>query len=772
MTGLFNAPCVTARQKTRAGRERGGYTAPVTPRCFVAVAALAVACKTPNPPYRPTIEDAAVEDVILVDIGPAFRTLPTVPVGLDAYRQWDRMPFVRIGVRAGMRSTYDRSGGNEGADASHFLRADRESFYVPLDLEGPGVLYFARANRWHGSPWRYVVDGTDRVLTETSTATPESPVADSVFMPREALPSPLTYTWSATRGSDLNWVPAAFTRSLTLGYSRTHYGTGYFIFHRFAEGADHLSRPLVAWDGATPPDADVLALLNAAGSDIAPRGDELRTRVGTADVPAAGAVTLDATGVGPSMIRALRFSVSRERALEFGRARLRITWDDRATPSVDAPIDLFFGAGVIYNRDVREHLVKALLTNVRYAGENVVLSAYFPMPYFQRARIELVGAGTAIEGVDWQVRAEALDAPRPWVSYFHATHRDHGTPTPGRDLTFLDTREVEGGGDWCGLFTGTSFTFSDRANLSTLEGDPRFFFDDAESPQGYGTGTEEWAGGGDYWGGQTMTLPLVGHPVGVGDPREAQGPDDLIQSAYRHLIADAMPFGRNARIQFEHGGLNESTEHYRSVTYWYGRPGACLVPSDSLDVGDPADEAAHGYASAMATAPESLTSRYELGVDTVDGREVIPTVTDTGRHTAGTSEFTVRVDPDNVGVMLRRTFDYAWPDQRAEVSVAEDLPGARFERAGVWYTAGSNQCVYSNPATELGIGERTIQTSNRRWREDEFLVPRRFTENRRAVRIRVRHAPIERPLVPDGPARERAWSEFRYRVYSYVLPGA
>ena len=46
---------------------------------------------------------------------------PTIPVGLDAYRQWDRWPYQRIGARAYMRSTYDRRGGNEGADASHFL---------------------------------------------------------------------------------------------------------------------------------------------------------------------------------------------------------------------------------------------------------------------------------------------------------------------------------------------------------------------------------------------------------------------------------------------------------------------------------------------------------------------------------------------------------------------------------------------------------------------------------------------------------------------------
>src|SRR5215472_13447430 len=46
---------------------------------------------------------------------------PVVPVGADAYLQWERWPYQRLGTRAYLRSTYDRSGGNESADASHFL---------------------------------------------------------------------------------------------------------------------------------------------------------------------------------------------------------------------------------------------------------------------------------------------------------------------------------------------------------------------------------------------------------------------------------------------------------------------------------------------------------------------------------------------------------------------------------------------------------------------------------------------------------------------------
>src|SRR6476660_2578090 len=109
---------------------------------------------------------------------------PVIPVGLDAYRQWDMWPVQRMGVRAYMRSTYDRAGRNEGADASHFLYQKADDFNVTLDVAGhPGILYFTRYNHWHGSPWHYVVDGAEHIVQETSTPTPERPVPDSRFEP-------------------------------------------------------------------------------------------------------------------------------------------------------------------------------------------------------------------------------------------------------------------------------------------------------------------------------------------------------------------------------------------------------------------------------------------------------------------------------------------------------------------------------------------------------------------------------------------------------------
>ena len=81
-----------------------------------------------------------------------------------------------------------------------------------------------------------------------------------------------------------------------------------------------------------------------------------------------------------------------------------------------------------------------------------------------------------------------------------------------------------------------------------------------------------------------------------------------------------------------------------------------------------------------------------------------------------------------------------------------------------------NTCVYSNPKGELGEIQHIIETSNRRFRDDEFLVPITLTTGRASIRVRTKCTPVAVPLFPDGPLPELAWSEFRYDVYCFEMP--
>lgn len=728
--------------------------------------------------------------------GQAKSVLPFTPVGIDSYRMWDQWPTQRIGTRAYMRSTYDRAGSNP--DASHFLFANEEDHNVTLDVKGKGVLYFFRANHWHGSPWYFVVDGKDNIVSESGTSDPVNArevLKTSSFIPERAFPRPLNWTWETTKGADLIWTPMPFEQSMQIDYSRTFYGTGYYIYHLYAN-EENLSQPIQSFDTEKSPDKNVLDLIGLAGTDIAPKSISMKSGKILLDKEK---VVVEHVQAATSQIRALKFTIPMDKAFDLERTRLIVTWDDAKYPSIDAPLCLFFGAGTLYNREQQEYLVKGFPINIRYDYPNkkIELACYYPMPFFRSAKFELAGIKPGNTAIDYEIRYEQLKVKTNLSSYFHATYKDFPTTERGKDMVFLDTKGIEGNNEWSGSFVGNSFIFSHNANLQTLEGDPRFFFDDSRSPQAYGTGTEEWCGGGDYWGGLNMTLPFAGHPCGAIRKDLAKQEKDLIESAYRFLLADLMPFGKRAVIQFEHGGENLSDEHYECVCYWYGLPSPSLILTDEFDVGNSFSEKSHSYTSPGASEVVTVSSRYELGIDTfpehvdgmdknkipgysrIVGNEIYPKEKMDGRITDGTSEFTVKIDPENFGVLLRRTLDYSYPNQTAEVYVLKESVNneQNWERAGIWYLAGSNTFLYSwprgynKPQGELDLRLPVAKTSNHQFRDDEFMIPARFTSGKKFIQVKVKFVPNSQELYPGFPfPKKSAWSELNYQVYSYVAP--
>ena len=172
-----------------------------------------------------------------------------------------------------MRSTYDRTGGNAAADMSNFLFMKEEDQNITLDVAGRGIMYFFRFNFWHGSPWRFVVDGKNNIVQESATADPVNArrtLQSAEFIPRHAFPEPLSYTWKTTKGADLIWTPISFEKSFQLGYGKTAFGTGYYIYHLYAN-EEQLSQPIRSWNIKDSPHAKVVTLLRLAGTDIAPK---------------------------------------------------------------------------------------------------------------------------------------------------------------------------------------------------------------------------------------------------------------------------------------------------------------------------------------------------------------------------------------------------------------------------------------------------------------------------------------------------------------------
>jgi len=62
-------------------------------------------------------------------------------------------------------------------------------------------------------------------------------------------------------------------------------------------------------------------------------------------------------------------------------------------------------------------------------------------------------------------------------------------------------------------------------------------------------------------------------------------------------------------------------------------------------------------------------------------------------------------------------------------------------------------------------------TSNRRWREEEFLIGRGLTGGIKTMAVKLELVTNEKSLYPGYPFPiESAWSEGRYWVYCYNMP--
>jgi hypothetical protein len=629
---------------------------------------------------------------------------------LDAYRQWDKLSYLSIGDRVVGESTADPAGGN--ADGTHILRTLPDGERVLFDLVGPGIVTFMRMQETYGGPWRLYLDGADRATIRAGDLGQVQPTR----FPATAFPYPLSMNSFQTQGSSIVAGPTPFKDGMRWT-ATTANGNYYALYDWLPYGA-----PLATWSGGEPV-GDVVHLLRQAGSDIAPTN--IAGRQGALYLPAGREATVVRLSSGPTQIRALQFRVPLAEQSRFGAARLHIYWDGETHPSVDAPIKFIAGDGAGVYQPAGRPLVRGLLVGAGGDGRTYMqFSLYWPMPFHATARIAISSA-TALSAIHWTVRYESFPDPPNWWGTFHATYTSVPKPRPGQDMTFLD---VTGSG----RIVGTVVNFSTVG--STLEGNPAIYLDDSRTPQIEVTGTEEWGLGGDYWhDGMQTSLPLGGLPSSTNNP---PGTDVDGAALYRLLIADSIPFNRRAVIRWEHGGVDEGTNAYRAAVFWYGVPEQTALLSDTLGVGDASSRAAHAYRS-PSQRRYRLTAAYEYAVHD-------PLVTGDGVSVTGTSTFRMALDPGNIGAFLRRTFDYGAANQRANIFIDGHF-------AGTWYSAGS-------------FRGRDADGRQRRWREEDFPLPPALTAGKSAVTVRVQYVPTTDP--PD-----HGWTEFSYRMYSFVLPG-
>jgi len=270
---------------------------------------------------------------------------------------------------------------------------------------------------------------------------------------------------------------------------------------------------------------------------------------------------------------------------------LRIYWDGRTQPDVEAPVGEFFACGFGKRMEVQSMPV--------IVDDGDAYNCFWHMPFRQSARIELVNQSDKdiallYFNIDWVKKDVSEDAP-----YFCAQYNQAYPAEKGKDYVILDT---EGKGH----YVGTTLFVRSRSPEWFGEGDEKIYIDGEEKASIWGTGTEDYFLAA--WGLKRSSTLYFGTPWA-----EEWGILGQRTGAYRWHVQDPIVFSKSIRFTIEHYGWlpvdenpkgerdswNEREDDFASVAYWYQAGPAkrfAQVPSakgrelPSLDLVTPATE--------------------------------------------------------------------------------------------------------------------------------------------------------------------------------------
>jgi len=259
----------------------------VTPTAATAEHALAHGATTP----RATTPRATTQGATTVDKG---------PVGLDIYRQLDRLPFFHHGVETRQFSSFDRVGGNN--DFNTCVRMIGSSCVI-AEASGPGevdsiwLTNIANGDAGNVSGVGYIniqLDGQTVISASLQDVVDGKLGAPFVF--------PLVANADQSSGGVYIVVPMPYRQHMLITTQYNHPPNYYHVTYRRFADADGVT----TFNPSADNGADVLTTLQAAGTaDPKPARSNAVTTTTPFSVAAGGSVTFDPVQ-GPGEITALR----------------------------------------------------------------------------------------------------------------------------------------------------------------------------------------------------------------------------------------------------------------------------------------------------------------------------------------------------------------------------------------------------------------------------------------------------------------------------------
>jgi hypothetical protein len=241
--------------------------------------------------------------------------------------------------------------------------------------------------------------------------------------------------------------------------------------------------------------------------------------------------------------------------------RLRVYYDGKKTPSVDAPIGDFFGVGHGAERNLNSMMI-------RNSSWGRAHNSYWPMPYRKACRITVTNEGNRLVPMFYyQVDYRVYPSLPADIGYFHAYYRQERPARSGKNYEFVNIKNGSG------HYVGTVMSVVQTMVSWFGEGDDLFYVDGAKKPQLLGTGSEDYFN--DAWGLRDSDGPWTGTPLAEGERLGSR------LTGYRWHVPDPIPFTKSLWAGIEHAGwtanpdgsvrsgFEERPDFFSSVAFWY-----------------------------------------------------------------------------------------------------------------------------------------------------------------------------------------------------------
>jgi hypothetical protein len=462
--------------------------------------------------------------------------------GLEALARPDLLAVLNPTAKAGMISSYDRTGGNDdGFSGKYSFIRKEEGGLVLADLEGPGMI-----TRFHTpTPTADVVE-----FYFDGEATPRISLKVTEMFDGAHAPFLSPLVWTGVGGS-VSYVPLMYQKACKVLVKAPSFQFIQINHVRFpADSAVETYKNPPA-EAILRGMEEVRSLFARMGSDIAdriaPPGAKIETAAVNETLKPGQALTLYESS-RPGRIVGLRIGPASAFAGAERDIVLRIFWDGATEPAVESPVgDLF---GFSFGRPAMRSLFGGTADDTGYL--------YLPMPYDKSARVELVSE----RKVPVAIRAEILHAAlsrAPGEGRFYARWRRENPPREGESYTFLKTT---GRGRVVGVIHQAQGP--EPGQTPFFEGDDRAYIDGELAIPG--TGSEDSYNGGWYdvpgrWYGRA-SFPLSGC-LDYLKPQARTG-------GYRWFIADNYGYNKSIDFTIEHGPeKNLIATDYASVVFFY-----------------------------------------------------------------------------------------------------------------------------------------------------------------------------------------------------------